>query len=467
MAAGKGTRLKSARPKVLHEIGGQALLRHVITAAKSLAAPEDIYVIVGHQADSVEAAVQDTGVRFVLQAEQRGTGHAIQTLRDHWNRDGRGSDYSSLMVLSGDVPLIRPETLRRLQEFHDQHAAAMTILTAIPTEATGYGRVLRVTEDSADVKAIVEQKALTPEQQTLREINSGIYCFETAPAFAHLDELRTANAHAELYLTDMAALLVAAGEKVVAVAADSAEEVLGANTIREMMELDCAMRLEKARALMAAGVTIFMPETVVIDSAVEVEADAVIEPYVQLRGATRIGARSIVRSFSVITDSTLGDDVEIRQSCVLTQSDVANHASIGPMAHLRPGSRIGAHAHIGNFVETKNTQLGDGAKAGHLTYLGDAIIGENTNIGAGTITCNYDGERKHPTTIGANAFIGSQSALVAPVTVGEGAYVAAGSTITENVPAESLALGRARQVNKDGWAKQRKKPRTDSSRRPE
>ena len=467
MAAGKGTRLKSARPKVLHEIGGQALLRHVITAAKSLAAPEDIYVIVGHQADSVEAAVQDTGVRFVLQAEQRGTGHAIQTLRDHWNRDGRGSDYSSLMVLSGDVPLIRPETLRRLQEFHDQHAAAMTILTAIPTEATGYGRVLRVAEDSADVKAIVEQKALTPEQQTLREINSGIYCFETAPLFAHLDELRTANAHAELYLTDMAALLVAAGEKVVAVAADSAEEVLGANTIREMMELDCAMRLEKARALMAAGVTIFMPETVVIDSAVEVEADAVIEPYVQLRGATRIGARSIVRSFSVITDSTLGDDVEIRQSCVLTQSDVANHASIGPMAHLRPGSRIGAHAHIGNFVETKNTQLGDGAKAGHLTYLGDAIIGENTNIGAGTITCNYDGERKHPTTIGANAFIGSQSALVAPVTVGEGAYVAAGSTITENVPAESLALGRARQVNKDGWAKQRKKPRTDSSRRPE
>jgi bifunctional UDP-N-acetylglucosamine pyrophosphorylase/glucosamine-1-phosphate N-acetyltransferase len=447
MAAGKGTRLKSKRPKVLHEIGGKPLLAHVIAAAAQIVSPPDIYVIVGHEAERVKAAVAATGVQFVLQPELRGTGHAIQAARE------QVKDYDTLLVLSGDAPLIRPETIVRMRDFHFEQLAAMTILTAEPADPFGYGRVIRRSADAPDVTAIVEQKALTPEQAKAPEINSGIYAFATAPLFEHIDSLATDNAQGELYLTDMAGLLVAAGQRVVAIQSDHPTEVLGANTIAEMMELDAAMRAAKARQLMASGVTIFRPETVTIDADVSVGADTIIEPFVQLLGRTNIGEDCRIRSHSVIENSTLANNVLIRNGSLLTEAMIATGALIGPYAHIRPGSEIGEGAHIGNFVETKKIKMGKGSKANHLTYLGDAEIGSGTNIGAGTITCNYDGVNKYMTTIGNDVFVGSDSTLVAPVTLGDGSFIGAGSCITDDVPPDALAIGRGREVIKPDWAK--------------
>ena len=450
MAAGKGTRLKSKRAKVLHEIGGRPLLRHVIGAAAQVVAPHDILVVVGHQAEAVQSLVRDTGVRFVLQEEQRGTGHALQTA------ESATRDYDELIVLSGDVPLLRPETIIALRDFHLRQRAAMTILTAATEDPFGYGRVVRPAPGAPEVSAIVEQKSLTPDQQNLREINSGIYAFQRETLYNHIGRLRSDNAHQELYLTDMARILTSAGERVVGVEAAHAIEVLGANTIAEMMELDRQMRLATARRLMNNGVVIQRPETVVIDAGVEVGADTVIEPFVQLLGRTHIGSDCRIRSYSVLEHTTVDDQVDILQSCVITDSQIDKGARIGPLAHLRPGCHIGEGGHIGNFVEAKKTHLGAGSKANHLPYLGDAEVGAGVNIGAGTITCNYDGVNKYKTLIGNRVFIGSDSALVAPVVIGEGAYVAAGSIITDDVPPDALALGRARQVNKEGWAKNRR-----------
>jgi len=462
MAAGKGTRLKSKRPKVLHEIGGQALLKHVIAAAKTMVGAENIYCIVGHEADRVKTAVASTGVKFVMQEEQHGTGHALQMVKAYFTVSGDKLP-KNLLVLSGDVPLIRPETIRAICEVHVAEDAAMTILTAEPADPTGYGRVLR-SGSGVEVSAIVEQKALRPEHGDAPEINSGIYCFKTEALFAKLDLLSTDNAHGEFYLTDVAALLVGDGERVVAVKAEGVDEVLGANTIAEMMHLDQAMRAATARRLMAQGVTIFRPDTCVIDAEVTVGADTVIEPYVQLLGATSIGTECRIRSYSVVQNSSLGEGVLVRNGCILDGAEIDDGAILGPYAHLRPESRIGAGAHVGNFVETKKVTLGKGSKANHLNYLGDAEIGAGVNIGAGAITCNYDGVAKHLTRIADGAFVGSDSTLVAPVTVGVGAYVAAGSCITDDVPDGALAFGRSRQVVKDGWATRKKesaKIRTD------
>jgi bifunctional UDP-N-acetylglucosamine pyrophosphorylase/glucosamine-1-phosphate N-acetyltransferase len=447
MAAGKGTRLKSRRPKVLHQVGGRALVEHVIAAAAQVVEPKDIYVVIGHEAEAVRAALRHTGVRFVVQAEQRGTGHAIQTAKSEVE------EYENLIVLSGDAPMIRTETILRLRDFHLEQQAAMTVLTTRPADPTGYGRVVRKAAGKPEVIAIVEQKALKPEQLSAPEINSGIYAFRAAPLFKHIGELSTDNAHGEYYLTDMAALLVKAKERVVALETTDVHEVLGANTIAEMMELDAEMRMRKAQALMAEGVTIFRPETSVIDSTVTVGADTIVEPFVQLLGRTKIGSGCRIRSYSVIEDSTIGDDVLVRNGSVIGSSLIAKNALIGPYSHLRPESEIGEGAHVGNFVETKKSRLGAGAKANHLSYIGDAEIGAGTNIGAGTITCNYDGKGKHRTTIGANVFVGSDSTLVAPLAIADGSYIAAGSTITEDVPADALALGRARQTTKPDWAK--------------
>ena len=450
MAAGKGTRLKSRRPKVLHEIGGKPLLSHVIAAASRIVAPADIHVIVGHQAERVREAVATSGVCFVEQTDQRGTGHAIQCAREAI------AGYANILVLSGDVPLIRPETIAQVWSFHQAEQAAMTILTAAPENPAGYGRILRHAPGSPEVEAIVEQKALTAEQRPIREINSGIYAFKTAPLLEHLDKLTANNAHGELYLTDMAGLLRAAGERVVAVQAAEAAEVLGANTIAELVALDATLRAATADRLMAAGVTIFRPDTCVIDAEVEVEPDTVIEPFVQLLGRTRIGSDCRIRSFSVIENCALGNRVLMLPGCVLTDSTVADGARIGPFSHLRPGSEIGEDAHVGNFVETKKARLGKGAKANHLTYLGDAEVGARTNIGAGVITCNYDGVHKYTTRIGEGVFVGSDSTLVAPVSIEDGAYIGAGSCITKDVPAGALAVGRAHQVTKEGWVAARK-----------
>jgi len=447
MAAGKGTRLKSRRPKVLHQVGGRALVEHVITAAAQVVEPKDIYVVIGHEAEQVRTALAPTGVRFVVQAEQRGTGHAILTARPEIE------DYEDLIVLSGDVPMITTKTILKLRDFHLEQQAAMTILTARPEDPTGYGRVIRKSAAEPDVVAIVEQKALKAEQQYAPEINSGIYAFRAEPLFKHIGQLSTDNAQGEYYLTDMAALLVKAKGRVVALESADSHEVLGANTIAEMMQLDAEMRMRTARALMAEGVTIFRPETSVIDGTVKVGADTIIEPFVQLLGRTVIGSGCRIRSHSVIEDSTIGDNVLVRNGSVISSAHVAKGALIGPYSHLRPESEIGEGAHVGNFVETKKARLGVGAKANHLSYLGDADIGAGTNIGAGTITCNYDGKTKHVTKIGANVFVGSDSTLVAPLEIADGSYIAAGSTITEDVPPDALALGRARQTTKPDWAK--------------
>ena len=453
MAAGKGTRLKSKRPKVLHEIGGRSLLEQVIRAAAQVVPAKDIFTIVGHEADKVRTAVQQTGVNFVLQAQQKGTGHAMMVARPALK------DYDHVLVLSGDVPLIRPETVRALRDFHLQNRAAMTILTALPEDATGYGRIIRKSKRGDAVKAIVEQKALTKAQEKTREINSGIYAFNAKELWAKIDKLSTKNVHGEFYLTDLAALLVKANKRVLALAAAEVMEVLGANTIAEMMLLDAFIRQRKAASLMAAGVTIFRAETCVIDPEVEIGPDTTIEPFVQLLGRTRIGEDCRVRSFSVLKDSTIGNGVMIKSGCIFDDAKVAAGAIIGPYSHLRPGSDIRENAHVGNFVETKKVRLGKGSKANHLTYLGDAEIGEGVNIGAGTITCNYDGVNKHLTRIEDGVFVGSDSTLVAPVTLGKGAYVGAASCITDNVPSNALALGRAKQIVKDGWARAKREAR--------
>jgi len=446
MAAGKGTRLKSRRPKVLHEIGGKPLLAHVIAAAGKIVAPADIFVVVGHQGERVEAAVANTGVKFVLQAKQLGTGHAIQCAREVI------AGYDDVLVLSGDVPLLRPETIELLLAYH-RLGSAMTVLTTVPENPFGYGRIVRREgENALEIEAIVEQKSLNQEQLGIGEINTGIYAFQTPPLLAHLDQLVSNDSNGEYYLTDLAQIFVKDGQLVAAVEAQDADEVLGANTIPELVALDATLRAATAQRLMLEGVTIFRPETCVIDADVEVGPDTVIEPYVQLLGGTRIGSDCLIRSSTVIENSRLADNVLVRQSCVITDSAIESGAKIGPFAHLRPGSEIGEEAHVGNFVETKKARLGKGAKANHLTYLGDAVVGAGSNIGAGVITCNYDGVNKHTTIIGEGAFVGSDSTLVAPISIGDGAYIGAGSCITHNVPADALAVARSRQVTKEGWA---------------
>ena len=449
MAAGKGTRLKSKHPKVLHQLGGKPLLAHVIAAARKLVPASDIYVIIGHEADQVRAAVQDTGVQFVVQEPQRGTGHAIMCARQALAR------YKDVIVLSGDAPLITPRTITKLRDFHLGSKAAMTILSARLENPTGYGRLLRK-RNRDEVQQVVEEKSSTPQQRKIREINSGFYVFSVKPLFQFIERLATDNPHAEYYLTDMAAVLGGAKQKVVAVETENPSEILGSNTRAELVGLDQKLRQEKCQQLMASGVTIFYPETCVIDADVEVGADTTIEPFVQLLGKTQIGADCRIRSYSVIQNSVIGDNVVVRPGCVLDEVRVASGASLGPYSHLRPGSDIGEGAHVGNFVETKKARLGKGSKANHLTYLGDAEIGEGVNIGAGTITCNYDGVHKHTTVIEDGVFVGSDSTLVAPVKLAKGAYVGAASCITDDVPADSLALGRSRQIVKEGWAKQKR-----------
>ena len=454
LAAGKGTRLKSRHPKVLHTIAGKTLLAHVVASASKVVPPANIFAIIGHEGELVREALQSSGIQFVVQSEQRGTGHALMTAREAL----RG--FSHVLVLSGDVPLIHPETIERVRDFHIANGSTMTILTAEPRDPFGYGRVFRKLENATptdEVDRIVEQKSLRNNEGEQREINSGIYAFAVGPLYTHIDKLTTDNSAGEFYLTDMASVLGKAGEKVLALRADNPNEVLGVNTRKELAELDAKLRAKKANELMAAGTTIFRPETCDIDADVKVGTDTVIEPFVQIIGQTKIGSDCRIRSYSVITNCQIGDDVLIRPGCIMEDSIVRNGAQIGPYSHLRPSSDIGEGAHVGNFVETKKAKLGKQSKANHLSYLGDAVIGEGVNVGAGTITCNYDGVNKHETVIEDGAFIGSDSTLVAPVKIGPGAYVGAASCITEDVPAGALAIGRGRQVIKPNWAAEKRK----------
>ncbi len=448
LAAGKGTRLKSGRAKVLHQAGGRPLVEHVVRACLPVGAKK-IVVVVGHQAEKVQRIVEPLGAVTVLQQPQHGTGHAMLVAKRAIG------NAKFVVVLPGDAPVVRTETLKALIQKHKSGQTAATILTAVLADPSGYGRILRKGGDT--VKAIVEESQLTPEQRELNEINSSMYCFTLGKLWPALAAVKPNNKHRELYLTDAVGVLNAKGEMVLAEIAADAREMLGCNTRADLASVDQTFREWKRQELMRDGVTIQLPETVLVDPDVTAGEDTVIESCVQLLGKTKIGARCVVKTGSVLHNAVLGDDVVVEPHCVIGDSRLDSEVIIGPFARLRPESHLKRGSRVGNFVEVKKSVIGEGTKAMHLTYLGDARIGSKANIGAGTITCNYDGFHKYPTTIGDKVFIGSDTALVAPVRVGDGAYVAAGSTITENVPADGLGIARGRQVNKPGWATKKRR----------
>jgi bifunctional UDP-N-acetylglucosamine pyrophosphorylase/glucosamine-1-phosphate N-acetyltransferase len=448
LAAGKGTRLKSSIAKVMHPAGGRPLVEHVVRACLPLKTKR-IVAVVGHQAEQVTAVVEPFDAQIVVQQPQNGTGHAMLVAK-------RALGNAKIaIVLPGDAPLIRTETLKALLSTHRSGNAAATILSAVLADPSGYGRVVRKSENQ--VGAIVEESQLAPEQRELNEINSSMYCFTLAKLWPALAKVKPNNKHREIYLTDAIAVLAASGDTVLAQIAPDSREVLGCNTRADLAEVDRIFRERKREELMAAGVTIQLPETVLIDPEVTAGEDCTLEPGVQLFGKTKLGTRCKVQTGSVLHDAILGDDVTVKAHSLIEESRLDDGTIVGPFARLRVGTHLKKGARVGNFVETKKAVIGEGSKVPHLSYIGDARLGTKTNIGAGTITCNYDGVNKHQTTIGNRVFIGSDSVLVAPVRIGDGAYIAAGSAITENVPAESLGVARSRQANKKGWAAKKRR----------
>jgi bifunctional UDP-N-acetylglucosamine pyrophosphorylase/glucosamine-1-phosphate N-acetyltransferase len=453
LAAGKGTRMKSARPKVLHPLAGRPLIDHILRTVASLQAATTV-VVIGPDGGDVKAALSASSpdLQFVVQSPQLGTGHAV--LQADAALAGRSG---TLLVLYADVPLLEANTLRRLVEHHTESRAAATVLSTTLPDPYGYGRIVR--DADGQVARIVEERDASAAEREIREVNTGIYGFDLAPLFGALHELAADHAQAEYYLTELVAAYRQRGRGVESLCLDAPLELRSVNTRADLADLTRALRHRKNRALMLAGVTLDDPATAYIDEDVVVGADTVIGPNVQLEGRTVIGARCAIGAGSRLAGATLADDVTILNGCVIVASTVSAGAQVGPYAHLRPGSDLGDQARVGNFVELKKTRLGRGSKANHLAYLGDATIGDHVNVGAGTITCNYDGEKKHPTVIEDGVFIGSDSQLVAPVTVGRNAYVAAGSTVTRDVPADALAIARARQENKPDWAARRRAQR--------
>jgi bifunctional UDP-N-acetylglucosamine pyrophosphorylase / glucosamine-1-phosphate N-acetyltransferase len=452
LGAGKATRFKSAYPKLLHPLAGRLMGERVLRTAAAAGA-ERVYMIIGHQAEQMRKAFTRPEVEFIEQKEQLGTGHAVIIARPELE-----TCLSDVVIaLVGDVPLLRPETLTALVAAHRQEGAACTILMMCLEDPTGYGRIVR--ETGNDVRAIVEQKVANDEQREIREVSTGILCFSRVTLLEYLSELTRNNAQNEYLLTDMIEIFLRHGLKVAAFEAPAAEGV-GINDRAQLAEVGKMLRRRKAESLMKEGVTITDPDATYIDDDVVIGADSIIEQGVSLRGNTSLGTGCRLEPYSTITDSVIGDDVTVRQSCVISNCEIGSGATLGPFAHLREGAAVGPAARIGNFVELKNSKFGRGSKAQHLTYLGDASVGENANIGAGTITCNYDGEKKNPTTIGDGVFIGSGNMLVAPVRIADGSYTAAGSTITSDVPSGSLAIARSEQVNKRDWVRKRKKAKT-------
>jgi bifunctional UDP-N-acetylglucosamine pyrophosphorylase/glucosamine-1-phosphate N-acetyltransferase len=448
LAAGKGTRMKSEVPKVLHRISGYSLVERVLRSANALK-PASTTVVVGHGADRVRGALSKTSeIQFVEQTQQLGTGHALLQTAPIL-RDKQGT----VILLSGDVPQLKPETLQSLMTTHEEAQAACTVITANMPKPFGYGRIVR---SKGQITKIVEERDASPTQKAITEINSGIYAFDLAPLFGALESIGSANAQGEYYLPDLVAIFRKKKRPVTTWTVNDAGEIRGINSRSELAEVSRMVRQQKNEELMAAGVTLVDPATVYADSDVTIGADTVVHPFVILEGSTKIGAACEIHAGARIVNSTIGDRVTIRNHTVITDAVIANGAVLGPFAHVRPGSKIGEDAHVGNFVELKKTSFGKGAKANHLAYLGDSTIGDKTNVGAGTITCNYDGEAKHQTVIGKGVFVGSNSTIVAPVTIGDGAYIAAGSAITGDVPSGALGIGRARQENKDGWVEKRK-----------
>ena len=450
LAAGQGTRMKSKLPKVLHPVAGRPLIEHVLRAADSIS-PATATLIVGHGADMVRERLRGRpNAQFALQEPQLGTAHALQQAESHLaGRKG------TLVLLSGDVPLLTAATLRRLIDTHQNAGAAATVVTAVVDRPYGYGRVVR---NKGRIARIVEERDASADVRQIREINAGIYAFDLAPLFDALRGIASQNAQGEYYLTDLIAIYRRRKLPVETLIIDDAQEIRGVNSRSELAEVSRLVRQTKNEELMAAGVTIIDPATTYIDSDVEIGADTVIHPGVVIEGQTRIGSACEIQGSVRIRDSELADRVTILNFCLITGARVAEGASVGPFAHLRPETVVGEGAKIGNFVELKKTTMGPGSKANHLAYLGDATIGAKVNVGAGTITCNYDGVNKHATIIEDGAFIGSDTQLIAPVRIGKGAYVGAGSSITEDVPAGALGIARGRQSNVKGWVERKKAP---------
>lgn len=453
LAAGLGTRMKSRRAKVLHEIAGRPLVAHVVRAAFKLA-PEAIFTVVGYQAQEVERAVsaeverliargaaEQPDLQFALQTEQRGTGHAVMAGRREL--EGRSGP---LIILAGDGPMIKTETLARLAQIHAAEKNDATLLTVSLSDPTGYGRIIR--DGEGRFARIVEQKDASTEELAVKEVCVSIYCFETGALLAALDDLNTDNAQGEYYLTDAPRIMQAQGKRVGLMCHNQPEEVLGVNTRIELAELDRKLREEKLRELMLSGVTIIDPATTYIHQDVEIGQDTIIHPQVIIEGESRIGEGCAIHSWTRLKDTRIEDDVIIRNSCVIEDCVIRKNATVGPFSRLRMKAEIGEKAAIGNFVEAKKSKIGKGTKASHLTYLGDATLGDNVNIGAGTVTCNYDGERKHETIIEDGVKIGSDTMLVAPVRVGRGSVTGAGSVVTEDVPPDSLVVGVPAKVKK-------------------
>ena len=453
LAAGLGTRMKSQRAKVLHEVVGLPLVAHVVRAALKLA-PEAIYVVVGHQAEEVEQAVRadtkrlaerDAGalsdLHFVLQAEQRGTGHAVMAAREMLA--GRSG---SIIILAGDGPMIKSETLRHLANVHSAERNAATVLTVEMDDPTGYGRIIRDSEGR--FLRCVEQKDGSPEELSVREVGVSIYCFDIPALLAALNNLKTENAQGEYYLTDVPQIMLSEGKRVGLLCHTDSEEVLGVNTRVELAGLERKLREEKLRELMLAGVTLVDPATTYIHQDVQIGMDTIIHPQVIIEGASRIGAGCSIQSWTRLKNVEIEDEVSIRNSSVIEDCILRKGATIGPFARLRMNAEIGERAAIGNFVEVKKSKIGRETKAQHLSYLGDATLGDHVNIGAGTVTCNYDGSRKHETIIEDDVKIGSDTMLVAPVRVGRGSKTGAGSVVTKDVPPDSLAVGVPATVKK-------------------
>jgi bifunctional UDP-N-acetylglucosamine pyrophosphorylase/glucosamine-1-phosphate N-acetyltransferase len=443
LAAGQGTRMKSALPKVLHPVAGAPMLAHVIAAARDAGAA-DVMVVIGHGADRVKEAFAETGVNFALQAEQLGTGHALRCAVP-----ALAGFQGDLLLLCGDVPLLRAETLTRLVQCHRSRQATVTVLTAEVANPRGYGRIIRKGDG---VERIVEEKDATVAERAVREINTGIYVFAAPRVFELLAGLTNDNAQGEYYLTDVLAAARGAGETVAALAVTRAEEAMGINDRVQLAEAGRELRSRINDGHMRAGVTLVDPATTYIEAEVTIGADTVIHPGVHLRGRTVIGRDCEIEPGVVITDCSLAERVHVKAGSVLSGSTVGAETDIGPMAHLRPGTVLAGENKIGNFVETKKAAIGKGSKASHLTYLGDAEIGAGVNVGCGTITCNYDGVNKHVTIIEDGVFVGSDVQFVAPVRIGKGSLIGAGSTITKDVPADALAITRAEQKVVEGWA---------------
>ncbi len=442
LAAGKGTRMKSDMPKVIHKVNGVPMITKIIDTLSGLN-PEENILILGHKKEEVLKVVGEN-CDYVLQTEQLGTGHAVIQAKE--KLEGYDGD---VMILYGDTPLLRESTLKSLYEYHKESGAVTTILTSIYENPFGYGRIVK--EDGL-VKAIVEEKEASEEIKKIKEINAGVYCFNSKELFKALDKIDNNNEKGEYYLTDVIGIQVSENKKVQSFILEDKMEILGVNSKVELAQAGKVLRDRKNRELMEEGVILIDPETTYVEESVKVRRDTVLYPGVVLQGKTVIGENCEIIGNSRIIDSVLGNNIRV-ESSVIEESILEDGVTMGPFAHIRPKSLLKEKVHIGNFVEVKKSTLEKGVKAGHLTYLGDAQVGENTNIGAGTITCNYDGVNKFKTVIGKDAFIGSDSMLVAPVNIGEKALIGAGSVITKDVPSNSLAVSRSKQIIKTDWRK--------------